>query len=165
MLIYDEDNRTILLDSIHTPTPTEYIWVFDLNLMEYTLTQLVNLEEIISPAMQLDIGGFQFFVPTYWNMLVFSEETSQLDIVTVDELAGKEFTAFVVETMPTGNLKHRGATVTITDYNPNYCSVVPQLGKHHMLCHPVSPTKWINIAPSDTYNKYLKELVIGDIIY
>ena len=49
-------------------------------------------------------------------------------------------------------------------YKSDYVNIGPSLGKHQMLCHPISPTEWINVSPSDTYNKHLKNSVIGDIV-
>ena len=164
MLIFDDNNRTIILDDIYTPTPTDYMWVLDLQIMDYTLAPLLVLEEIVSPSIQVRIQGFEFFLPANWNILVFSEETSELDVCEVSEVAGREFTAFIYDIENPNIVKYEPGVVTVTNYVPEYVNVGPSLSKHQMLCHPISPTKWINVSPSDTYNKYLKETVIGDII-
>lgn len=161
MLIFDDSTEPVILDSIHTPTITEYFWVLDLTIMDYTLAPLLVLEEIVSPALTVRIRGFEFILPANWNILVFAEETSQLDVVEMSALAGKEFTAMVYgPDMPNA----LPGLVTVVDYSPEHLSVTPSLNKHQMLCHPIGPTEWINISPSDGYNKYLKELAIGDII-
>jgi len=159
MLIFDND-KAVILDSVHTPTTTEYFWVLDLSIMDFTLTPLLVLEEIVSPAIELTVDGFPFILPAGWNMLVTDEDTMQLDVVEVSELAGKEFKTLVYgpnALMP--NL----ATVMVTNYFPSYKNVGPSLNKHQMLCHPISATTWINVAPSDSYNKYLKGCTAGDI--
>lgn len=161
MLIFDNNNDAIVLESIYTPTDTEYIWVLDLAMMDYTLAPLLVLEEVVSPSIELLVGGFAFTLPTNWNILVVDVETMQIDVVEVSELAGKEFVALVYGPDQT---RIETEVITVTNYHPNYVNVGPSLNKHQMLCHPISPTSWINVAPSDSYNKYLKNKIAGDII-
>ena len=164
MLIFDDNNRTIILDDIYTPTPTDYMWVLDLQIMDYTLAPLLVLEEIICPSIQVRIRGFEFYLPANWNILVFSEETSELDVVEISEIAGREFTAFVFDISNPNITRYEPGIVTVVNYKSEYINVGPSLSKHQMLCHPISPTEWVNVTPSDTYNKYLKETVVGDIL-
>lgn len=161
MLIFDEHNDAIMLDNIQGPVLSQYMYVLDLNLMDYTLTPLLVFEEIICPTITLKIRGFAFDLPSNWNILISDDETYQLDVVEISDLAGKEFQALVygmnmsmVELEP----------VQVIDYQPSHQNVGPSLNKYQMLCHPIDPTSWINVAPSDSYNKYLKDKVIGDII-
>lgn len=164
MLIFDDNNKTIILDNIYTPTSTGYMWVLDLQIMDYTLTPLMVLEEIVCPSIEVEIRGFRFFLPANWNILVFSEETSELDVVEVSDLAGREFTAFVYDVSNPNVVRYKPGTITVTNYKPSHVNVGPSLSKHQMLCHPISPTEWVNVTPSDTYTKYLKDAVIGDLI-
>ena len=164
MLIFDDNNRTIILENVYTPTPTDYMWVLDLQIMDYTLAPLLVLEEIVCPSIKVRIRGFEFFLPANWNMLVFSEETSELDVVEISELAGREFTSFIYDISEPNITRYTPGVVTVIDYSSEYVNVGPSLNKHQMLCHPISPTEWVNVSPSDTYNKYLKNAVIGDIL-
>ena len=147
MLIFDDNNRTIILDNVYTPTPTDFMWVLDLQIMDYTLAPLLVLEEIICPSIKVRILGFDFFLPANWNMLVFSEETSELDVVEISELAGREFTAFVYDISNPNIVKYTPGVVSVLDYSSEYINVGPSLNKHQMLCHPVSPTEWVNVSP------------------
>ena len=140
------------------------MWVIDLQMMDYTLTPLLVLEEIICPSIEVRIRGFKFYLPANWNILVFSEETSELDVVEISEVAGREFTAFVYDTSNPLITKYAPGLITVCNYASEYVNVGPSLSKHQMLCHPISPTEWVNVSPSDTYNKYLKNAVIGDIL-
>ena len=161
MLIFDDESHAVILDNIHTPTISDYFWVLDLEQCDFMLTPLQVLEEIRSPALMLEIKGFRFILPANWNLLVYAEETHQLDTVEVSNLAGKDFTALVYgpeKTLVTGE------RITVVDYSPDHTSVGPSLSKHQMLCHPINPDEWINVAPSDTYNKYLKNLAVGDLV-
>ncbi len=160
MLIFNEDNDAIILDSIQGPTPPEYMYVLDLTMMDYTLAPLLILEEVICPTISLTIRGFNFELPANWNILVTDEETLQLDVVEVSELAGKEFRAMVYGmNMSIVEL----GKITVNDYFPDFRNIGPSLSKYQMLCHPISPNTWVNVAPSDSYNKYLKDKVVGDI--
>lgn len=161
MLILDEHNEPIIIESIHTTTPTEYFWVLDLNQEDYTLTPLVMLEEVICPTMELQINGFVFEVPASWNILVFDTDTTQLDIIELSEAAGREFTALVYG--PTKSYPSPGRVI-VTNYFVEHKHVSPSLNKHQMLCHPISATEWINISPSDSFNKYVKNKTVGDIV-
>ena len=161
MLIFDENSKPIIIDSIATPLLTEYFWVLDLDIMDYTITPLMMLEEIVSPTITLMIRGFEFTLPANWSMLVYSDDTMQLDVVDVGELAGRDFLAMVYG--PNTTIVSSGH-VRVTNYNPEEVNYAPPLSKHQMLCHPVGPDEWVNVAPSDVYNKYLRDCVVGDII-
>lgn len=161
MLIFDNNSQAVILDSVHAPTAADYFWVLDFNMMDFTLTPLVGLEEMIVPVMEVMVEGFKFVLPAYWNMLVVDDDTYQLDVAEVSDLAGREFTAMVYgPNMTNGRL----ATVVATDYSPSFKIVGPSLNKHQMLCHPISPEAWVCVAPSDSYNKYLKNCTMGEII-
>lgn len=161
MLIFDSENKPILLDSIHTPTITDHMWVLDMNLMDFTLAPLLVLEEIPTPIIVVRIKGFEFPLPAEWNMLVYDIETHQIDVVEVKETVGRVFTALVY-----GPKKANFApgTVMATDYYPDMRIVAPSLNKHQMLCHPIGPDEWITVSPSDGYNKYLRDRTVGDLI-
>lgn len=161
MLIFNEHNETLILDSIYTPLTSDYLYVLDLNLMDFTLAPLTILEEIVAPTVEVQVLGFKFRLPANWNMLVVDYETMILDTVEIAELAGKEFSTLLYGPN-TG--RYDTAVVYVTDYSPNEKNVGPSLPKHQMLCHPVTPELWVNVAPSDTYNKHLKGKVVGDLM-
>lgn len=161
MIIFDNNSKPLILDSIHVPTVTDHFWVLDLTMMDFTLSPLISLEEVVCPSLQVYINGFQFILPANWNILVYDKETSQLDVVELSEACGREFTALVYG--PQMN-QHTQGTITITNYFVDHKNVGPLLNKHQMLCHPIGPGEWVNVAPSDTYNKYLRDRAIGDLI-
>lgn len=161
MLIFDENNDAIMLDCIQGPVLSQYMYVLDLNMMDFTLAPLLVFEEVICPTITLQIRGFQFELPANWNILISDDETYQLDVVEISELAGKEFRALVYG-MNMVNVELE--PIQVVDYQLNHQNVGPSLNKYQMLCHPIDPGAWVNVAPSDAYNKYLKEKVVGDII-
>lgn len=162
MLIFDEHDRPIILDNIADPIPSEFFWSLDLSMMDYTLSNITFLEDHYGPSVTLDINGFRFDVPTYWCILIAdADETSQLDVAELKKTGGRCFSAVVDG--PTHN-RITTAEVTVVDYNVARSHVSPALNKHQMLCHPIGPDLWINISPTDAFNKYLKNTTIGDLI-
>lgn len=161
MLIFDDNAKPVILDSIYVPTPCSYFWVLDLSMRDYTLAPLTILEEIVCPSIKILVRGFEFVLPAYWSILVYDTETTQLDSVQVSKLVGREFTALVYGPE---KVRPTPAPIRYVEYNIEYRNVGPSLGKHQMMCHPIGPTEWINIAPTDAFNKYLKDMTVGDII-
>lgn len=159
MLIFDEQKRTIILSDIHTPITSDCMYILDLELRDFKLAQLLVLEQIISPAVELLIDGFKFMVPTTWSILIGDEDTSIVDLIPIADILGKNFKAFIYGhscSMPV--LKD----ITITNYLDAHLTIAPSLNRQQMLCHPISPNTWVNISPSDSYSKNLKEVFLGD---
>lgn len=161
MLIFDNHNDPIILDNVEAPVLTDNFWVLDFHMMDFTLANLLVLEEIIAPTIELNINGYRFCLPASWNILVVDQETNQLDIVLLKKIAGKDFFAF---TYGPNKSRHEATHISVSNYYPSKHNVGPSLFKHQMLCHPIDPDTWINVSPSDGYNKYLKNKVAGDII-
>lgn len=164
MIISDEHSYPILLDSIDTPTLTEYFWVLQLNFngdMDFTLQKLEIFEEQTTPTLEFLIDGYLIEAPTNWNLLVYSEETAQLDVAEISDLTRSKFTA-VVYLHKTGKIVP--GPVSVIDYHHEAHIRNPVLNKHTMLCHHVGPDGWICLAPTDNYNKYLKDTLVGDLM-
>ena len=164
MVISDENSFPILLDSIDTPTITDYFWVLQLSLhgeMEYTLNELKMFEEQTTPTLEFTINDYLVEAPTNWNILVYSEDTAQLDVVEISDLTRSSYTAVVYE-HKTGKIV--SGPVSVIDYHPEALVRIPALNKHTLLCHHVGPDGWICLAPTDNYNKYLKNALIGDLM-
>ena len=162
MLIFDNTSQPIIIDSIYAPIVSDHFWVLDLSMRDFALTPLNVLEETVCPTVVLRVDGFDFPVPASWNILVYDTETTQLDVVELAEAAGREFTALL---FGPNMSSQRPGHVTVVDYQMEYKNVNPSLNKHQMLCHPVGPNTWINIAPTDIYTKYLKDICVGDLLH
>lgn len=160
MLFFDEREDIILLEDITSHVPSEYYWIFDLEMEDYTLTNIVTLEEITSPSVTVDINGFMFTVPSYWNVLVADSETSELDVVSAGMLAGRNFEVVIF-----GHDMNRVEMMaaTVVDYSANDVNVAISMDRRQMLCHPISSRQWIHLSPSDSYNKFLKGKLVGDL--
>ena len=161
MLVFNEEQKPIIFDNVHTPTNVEYFWVLDLKIMDVTLTPLYVLEELVCPAILLSHKGFEFYLPTIYYILIFSEETSQIDTINIGELASNNFHV-VLDGMDVSRIQ--SLDYRIIDFKQEHTFVLPLLEKSQLLCHPVSPNKWINISANDQ-QKNLTNKVIGDLIY
>lgn len=161
MIISDENSYPVVIDSVETPLSTEYFWVLDLVNRDFMLTPLMMNEELHTPTFELLTNDYIIEVPTNWNILLYSEETSQLDIAEVSELTRGTFTALGYQ-----HKKDRvvPAAIKVVNYNPYAKVHTPSLHKTHMLCHALGPDAWLCLSPSDNYNKYLKNAMIGDIL-
>jgi hypothetical protein len=161
MVISDENSYPTMIDSVDTPLSTEFFWVLDLVERDYKLTPLVMNEELRTPTFELSILGYVIEIPTNWNILLYSEETSQLDIAEVSELTRGNFTALGYQHAKD---KVVACPVKVINYRPSAMVHTPSLHKTHMLCHALGPALWLAVSPSDNYNKYLKNAVVGDIL-
>jgi hypothetical protein len=161
MIIFDENNLPTIVDSIFGPTISEYMWALDLNIMDFTLAPLVMLEETVCPAIQVQIRGYEFCLPAHWSILVYDQDTTQLDVVQLCETGGREFVSFVYG--PTKSFPVPGI-ITATDYFPEFVHVSPSLNKHQMIACAVGADEFVLVSPSDSFNKFLKNTTIGDLI-
>lgn len=161
MLIIDENNSTVILDSIHTPVLSDYFWCFNVTELDFMLSPLNILEEITSPMFTLTMCGFEFMVPANWSILIYDKETAQVDVIELSTAAGKEFTALVYG----ANAKRAECeTIRVTGYYAASQIVAPLMNKHQMLCHPISPEHWVCITPHNV-QKLTKDVLLGDILY
>lgn len=161
MVISDDNYFPILIDNVEVPTRTDMFWTFNLEQRDFMLAPLHMFEEITTPMLVMNILGYSLEVPSHWNALVYSEETSQLDILEISEISRGYFTAVVFD-----HKKNRiiPGPIAVIDYRDDYKIQTVSLHKNTMMCHALGPDYWICLAPSDNYNKYLKNAVIGDLV-
>lgn len=161
MLIFQEDEEVRIIDSIKPVLVDDHYYVLDLDQKDFTLIPLQVIEATTAPAVELLIDGFSFMVPATWNILMCDPETSQLDISEVGAVLGKSFHSFVYGfNMPIVQL-HR---IEAVNYMPSYTSYSPAMGKNNMLCHPIDQDRWVNLSPTDSYNKYFRNTILsGDL--
>jgi hypothetical protein len=167
MVISDENSFPILIDSIDVPTLIKHFWVLKLSqdgepFIDFTLQELAMFEEHVTPSLEFRIDGYRIEAPTNWNILVYSEETAQVDVAEISDLTRSKFTALIYQHR-TGKIIP--GPIMVVDYHIEAHIKTPALNKHTMLCHHVGPDGWICLAPTDNYNKYLKNVLIGDLMY
>lgn len=162
MLIFDETNTVQEISDIYTPLYSEYMWTLNCDILDFTLTPIQMLEEMQCAALRIMTpSGGTTLVPAGWTMLICDRDTAQIDTISVAEFAGKEFSAFAY-----GPAAASPVTVklSVVDYIADCVMTFPCLSKTQMLCHPISGSEWICISPTDPYNKYLKDKIIGDLV-
>lgn len=161
MLIFDDQNSPIIIDTIYQPMISTHFWGLSLDDFDFTLLPLTMLEEITCSTLELTIGGFSFMLPSHWNILIYDADTHQLDVVELSSAAGKSFTALV------GNVadsKYAPSTISITNYLVESRITGPSLSKSMMLCHPISINEFVIVGPTNTYNKYFKGMFVSDLM-
>jgi hypothetical protein len=162
MILLDEHNDPIILDNIDIPFPVSHFWALDLEIMDFTLRELVLNEELEgAKTLRISIHGYSIEAPADWNILIYSPETSELDVVEFSDLTKHTFSAFVYNHKTEKLVPN---VVRVINYDPYTNVQTPSLIKNTMLCHPLGCDMWACIAPTDSYNKYLKDMVIGDLI-
>jgi len=161
MIIFDENIEPYIFENIYTPTHIEFFYTLNLEMVDFTLTPLLALEEVICPAFLVEFNNdFKFYLPTSYYVLVYSKETSQLDTIKIADLTNSIFPIFTYNGKTDKIVE---SSIQILDYKPEHKFVIPFLNKNQFLCHPVSPYTWINITPHDQYKK-MDNLVIGDLM-
>lgn len=154
-----------MIESIDAPTISEYFWSLSLKEMDFMLNKVETFEELSTPSLIVSIMGYVIELPTNWNILVYSPETSQLDTVELFRLARVSFDVMVYNHKTDKVVTSHDNKVQVLDYFPMSKLRTPSLHKNTMLCHAIGPSHWICVAPTDNYNKYLKDKVIGDFYF
>lgn len=163
MQITNENYTNYKIESIDVPIDIDYFWVLDLQEYDWFITKLVMLEEFHAPILTINIKGESIDVPAEWNILVYSPETSSVDMVQLSDLTKSDFTVFLYDYK---NSKVIESPCRVMGYKSSAVVRTPSFNKSNMLCHPVADRYWIMIAPTDTYNKYLKDsITVGDFLY
>lgn len=162
MVISDAYSQPILIDDVEIPLVIDYFWTLDLARKDFKLSKLKTLEEIHTPTLAVSISGYVIDLPTSWNILIYSEETNQLDVASVSDLTRGSFTAF---TYMHDTARVYPGKIQVLDYNINGVIHTPSLHKTDMLCHAIGGKAWVCVSPTDTFNKYLKGCSIADILY
>lgn len=161
MILLDEYNIPLVLNNLADKLRTHHVWVLDMKERDYKLLQIKTVEEIISPSLTLKIHGRLLSLPCHWNVLICDPETTQLDVVSVSELANGYYYALVYGNntdMPMFEL------IEVLDYAAGETHIYPTHGRNYMICHDVGNGKWINCTYSDSYNRFLKNKIAGDLI-
>lgn len=160
MLISDDNYFPIMIDNIEVPHKTDVFWGLNLEHKDFMLSKLNMFVELTTPVLVMEIFGYTVEAPANWNLLIYSEETSQLDLLEISEISRGQFTAVVFNHIKNSIVPGHVSVIDYKEYGKIQTVI---LDKNVMLCHPLGPDLWVCLTPSDNYNKYLKDTVIGDI--
>lgn len=169
MLILTDYNKPYILTAIDSPIVPKYYWVFNANHLDYLISPLIYLEETTGPAIELEIDGFSFIVPSQWNILVCDKETMYIDTIPIANCSSHTYQALV---SASNDLKFRTAEIKINDIFSKKTCVHPMINKGTMMCHPIGTEKnkddnmlSIMLGPYDLYSRYLNKMTVNDILY
>src|SRR5690625_2112453 len=142
MIFLDENNHPISLDSIDIQTTSEYFWALSLKEMDFMLTKIETLEELTTPSLTLAVMDNVIHLPANWNILVYSKETSQLDIIEVHRMTRMDF-SIVLYNHVTDIVDTEPIDVRVIDYDTSRKLKNPSLHKDTMMCHPIGHYHWM----------------------
>lgn len=161
MIICDENNTPIKLNGVEDEIESEYFWTLDLQEQDWFLSKICLLEESYKRVLSVSFGGKVLDIPADWNILVYSKETSEVDMVEVSDLTRTTFNILFY------NPEEHSVTdlpVKVVNYKQWEKVCYPSINRNTMLCCDVGGV-WIMIAPTDTYNKFLKKIVtVGNFL-
>lgn len=163
MFVTDENNKNCEITSIDEPMNVDYFWVLNLQQQDWKLNKLLILEEFYSPVLTINIENSIIKIPAGWNMLIYSPDTSVVDMIPASDLIKTDYSLFIYNYIHSRVITR---PYKVIDYSISDAVRCPVLNKSDMLCHPINNGHWIMTAPTDTYNKFLKSVVtVGDFLY
>lgn len=161
MIICDENYKATALNNVDDDISVEYFWTLDLADKDWYLNKLSLLEESYTRTLSVQFGYVTLDLPADWNILVYSKETSEVDMVEISDLTKTPF-----DIMCYCPKKHTvvSVPVKVVNYKAWEKTCYPSINRNTMLCCDIGGL-WIMIAPTDTFNKYLKNTVtVGNFL-
>ena len=161
MLYFNSKNNIVAVDTIYTPIVDNFLWVLDLEQNDFTLSPVTMLLELTTPTFDLIIDGLTIVLPTSWFIVIYDDEIGIMDVVQISDLMGRNFKLF---TYGFSELMVTGSSYILNKYTPKNVSIMPNLNKKQLLCHPINNEQWICIGPTEAFAKKLKDMYVGEII-
>lgn len=159
MIISNENSFPVILDNLMCPLITTHFWTLDLKRDDFFLKKLVSLTQFNCALLTLNINNYIVYLPIDWYLLIYSSETSQLDLVRGDELTHGRFTAAVynhkLSKMVQGEIR-------VVDFALNQKFLVPSFVRTEMICHALGHNSWCMMTNIDVYNRHIKGKLVGD---
>lgn len=168
MIILNELNRPYIIDSLTQPLVLRHHWVFNAQMLDFTMSEITYLEETQGPTITLQIADSEVRVPGAWNILVVDKETYTVDAVPVSACAAFEHEAFVFS--PEDG-KPAFAAIRAIGWDPAGSCIYPAVDRAKALVHSISPgslhgksvARGVVIGPNDLW-RYIGGRTIGDIL-
>jgi hypothetical protein len=167
-IILCETNKPYIIDSLTQPLPLRHHWIFNAQMLDFVLNEIMYLEETVGPTVTLIVGDAEVRVPGAWNILVVDMETYTVDAIPVTACAAFEHQAFVFS--PTDS-KMIVEPIRIASLEPSGSCIYPALEKAQALVHAISPgvshgkitTRGIIVGPADLW-RWISNKTVGDIL-
>lgn len=136
MLIITEYNHPYQIADLTAPIVPKFNWIFSTELMDFSLSPIMYLEETTGAALKIMINKFAFEVPASWNILVVDETTMMVDTIPVADCSTKSYKAFLF--CPT-SMNLFLDDIKFIDFIPHTSLCHTSIPKNSMICHPVGP--------------------------
>lgn len=160
MILHDENGTPLVINNIYDKLPTNYAWCLDLKTQDFTINHFKVVEECTCNTVTIRVNGRYIDLPSYWYVLVCDPETTQLDTVPVGNLSNNTFYAFVYgSTLAVPEYLQ----IDVVDWKARCAHTYPTHSRGLMLCLDVGHSKWITCSFSDTYTRFLKNKISGDL--
>ncbi len=105
--------------------------------MDYFFIPLIFLESFNAPAVVLKIGEYQVKMPVDWQIVIADEEFGDCEVVPLEDVNDRGFTAFVYNSLEGGRPEYY--EVEIEDIYQDVKWFFPKLKPGQILCVPLHP--------------------------
>ena len=102
--------------------------------VDYKFFDLYYAENFQYPAAELLIGNYKILVPLNWHIII--SEGGEVEIMEIDQLNKKDFTAFVYN--PLSDYMPKYLPVSVERIIPFYDWTVPKIKKAQFFCLPLT---------------------------
>lgn len=136
MNILTEYNFPYMISDLGAPIVPKFNWIFSTDLMDFSLSPIMYLEETTGPALKIMINKTPLEIPASWNILVVDHETMMIDTIPIADCSTKSYKAFLF--CPT-SMNLFLDDIKFVDFIPHISLCHTSIPKNSMICHPVGP--------------------------
>lgn len=169
MRILTLDNTQKELDLVGKSIKETHYSVFSVNnkadrFFDYYFKKLVFLEQFESVGVHLRIGGHNVVLPANWSIIVGDRDTTDVEIVPIDETNDRGFTALSIN--PLLSTTPSFLEIEMVDIFPDMSWNTPKMDVHNFLVTPL-PENYQNLSIliiDERNQKKIPRLEFSDLI-
>lgn len=167
MLLLTHENHTIDLDLIGKQIEKTYFGIFnakDPSDKDYHFNPLTFIEQFETVGVLMQIGDFEMVLPASWSMIVGDPESTEVDIMPIEEMNGRSFKAFC--TNPLVSSIPEFLPVKMLDVYPSVGWTLPRLNLHEFLVTPLPGCKSNHsiLIIDESIQKKLGEITFTELV-
>lgn len=138
MNIIEETNKPVNINNVKFESEQLYCVLdySDPSNPDYYFIPMFFLEQFSSPAAYLKIGDYKIQVPLEWSIIIGEKHLGDLEVVRIDQVLDKDFSAFVFN--PINGYQPKFYKIDVMDVYPDILWHVPKLRNGHILSVPLS---------------------------